>query len=126
MGNFKELKVWFRSKDLSVNVCNLTNTGLLSRDYGLRDQIRRASVSVPSNIAEGDALDTDKQGVKHFYIARGSRAELRTQLQIANEIEFLHEEIFNNLDQECDDISSMITALIKHRSRSVSGRNEKY
>jgi four helix bundle protein len=119
MGNFRDLKVWIRSKNLAVNVYGITTDGIISKDFGLRDQIRRAAVSVPSNIAEGDALDTDKQGVKHFYIARGSLAELRTQFQIAYEIGYLTDDVFKALDQECDDIGSMITALIKYRSNSA-------
>jgi len=47
-----------------------------SKDYGLKDQIQRSAVSIPSNIAEGDDLETDKQSIKHFYIAKGSTAEL--------------------------------------------------
>ena len=69
MGNFKELKVWQQSKDLAVDIYRLTEQGLFIKDFGLRDQMRRSSVSIPSNIAEGDDLDTDKQSIRHFYIA---------------------------------------------------------
>ena len=58
-------------------------------DYGLRDQIRRAAVSIPSNISEGDELDTNKQAVKFFYIAKGSSAEVLTQAIIALEIGYI-------------------------------------
>jgi four helix bundle protein len=78
MGNFKKLMVWQKAKDLAVNVYKLTDSVPFKKDYGLKDQIRRSSVSIPSNIAEGDNLDTDKQSVKHFYFARGSTAELKT------------------------------------------------
>jgi len=54
MGNFEELKVWQRAKELAVEIYKLTAKGKLSKDYGLRDQMRRAAVSIPSNIAEGD------------------------------------------------------------------------
>ena len=82
MGNFKELQVWQLAKDLAVSAYKLTDSGRFDRDFGMKDQIRRSAVSIPSNIAEGDNLDTDKQSIKHFYIARGSAAELRTQLII--------------------------------------------
>jgi four helix bundle protein len=119
MGNFKELKVWQQSKDLAVNIYKLTEEGAFIKDYGLKDQMRRASVSVPSNIAEGDNLDTDKQSVRHFYIARGSVAELRTQLIIGEEIGYLTECKYKELEKECEQISAMLTSLIKYRSMSM-------
>src|SRR4030042_6841011 len=99
MGNFKELKVWQQSKDLAVNIYKLTEEGAFIKDYGLKDQMRRSSVSVPSNIAEGDNLDTDKQSVRHFYIARGSIAELRTQLAIALEIGYISSSQYDMLEK---------------------------
>jgi four helix bundle protein len=78
--------------------------------------MRRASVSIPSNIAEGDNLATDKQSVHHFYIARGSTAELRTQLIIALEVGYIKSDKFEGLEKDCDEISAMLTSLIKHRS----------
>ena len=117
MGNFKELKVWQQSKDLAVNIYKLTDEGNFFKDFGLRDQMRRSSVSVPSNIAEGDNLDTDKQSVRHFYIARGSIAELRTQLIIAKEIGYIKVNQYDVLEKGCEKISIMLTALIKHRAK---------
>jgi len=117
MGNFKDLKVWQQSKDLAVDIYRLTDQGLFIKDFGLRDQMRRSSVSVPSNIAEGDDLDTDKQSIRHFYIARGSIAELRTQLVISMEIEYISSEKYKEIEKRCDNISAMLTGLIKHRSK---------
>jgi len=92
MGNFRKLFVWQKAKDLSVNIYKLTNSGPFIKDFGLKDQVRRSSVSIPSNIAEGDNLDTDKQSIRHFFIARGSTAELRTQLIISLEIGYITDE----------------------------------
>jgi four helix bundle protein len=83
MGNFKELRVWQLAKELAVKVYKPTQKPAFSKDYGLKDQIQRSAVSISSNIAEGDNLDTDKQSIRHFFIARGSTAELRTQLIIS-------------------------------------------
>ena len=63
MGKFRELKVWQRGKDLAVTNYRMTSHGTFYKDYGLRDQIRRAAVSIPSNIAEGDELGTNKQAI---------------------------------------------------------------
>jgi four helix bundle protein len=115
MGNFKKLLVWLKAKDLAVRVYKMTNSGLFIKDFGLKDQIRRSAISIPSNIAEGDSLDTDKQSIRHFYIARGSTAELRTQLLIAMEIGYFPIKEFEELENICDEISAMLTAIIKHR-----------
>jgi four helix bundle protein len=118
MGKFRDLKVWQRAKDLAVYVYRLTGKGEFTRDFSLRDQMRKAAVSSPSNIAEGDELGTDKQAVKHFYIAKGSTAELLTQAIIALEIGYIGEDEFNHIEAECQAISGMLTGLIKARSAS--------
>jgi four helix bundle protein len=115
MGNFKKLNVWQKSKDLAVKIYKLTDSTPFIKDFGLKDQIRRSAVSIPSNIAEGDNLDTDKQSIRHFFIARGSAAELRTQLIISREIGYIPPEKFEELETECDIISAMLTTLINHR-----------
>jgi four helix bundle protein len=117
MGNFQELKVWNKAKDLAVFVYKITEQGPISKDYGLRDQIRRSAVSIPSNIAEGDELDSDRQSIKFFYIAKGSSAELLTQSIIAHEIAYLSDQHFDHILKESQVISSMLTRLIGARSK---------
>jgi four helix bundle protein len=116
MGKFQDLRVLQKSKDLAVLLYNLTGKGDFSKDFGLRDQIRRAAVSVASNIAEGDELGSDKQAIKFFYIAKGSSAELLTQAIIAFEIGYLDKESFKGIEGECMAISGMLTRLIHARS----------
>ena len=117
MGNFKELKVWQSSKDLAVEIYKLTDQGKFGHDFGLRDQMRRSSVSVPSNIAEGDDLDTDKQSIRYFYISKGSLAELRTQLIICLEVGYIPNEKYEELELKCDNISAMLSKLIRYRGK---------
>ena len=116
MGNFKELSLWKYSKDLAVDIYKITDQGKFCKDYSLRDQMRRSSVSVPSNIAEGDDLNSDKQSVRYLYIARGSLAELRTQLMISREIDYLNNDEYLELEKRCEKISAMLVGLIKYRS----------
>lgn len=116
MGKFTELKVWQKSKDLAVFIYMLTNQGVFSKDFGLRDQIRRAVVSIASNIAEGDELGTDKQSVRYFFISKGSSAEVLTQAIIALEIGYITKDNFDHIEKECKAISSMLTRLIQSRS----------
>lgn len=118
MGNFQKLRVWQLAKEIAVKIYRLNKTNDFSRDYGFKDQIQRSSVSIASNIAEGDELGTDKQAIKHFYISKGSAAELMTQLIIANEIGYIDDIAKNNLVDECDKISAMLSKLIKARSNN--------
>ena len=116
MGKFRELKVWQRAKDLAVFIHRITKEGDVAKEFGFRDQIRRASVSIPSNIAEGDELGSNKQAVKFFYIAKGSSAELLTQSIIALEIDYIDAKSVAHIETECTAISGMLGRLINARS----------
>lgn len=113
--DFKKLIVWQKSKDLAVDIYRITSIGKLSKDYSLTDQMRRAAVSIPSNIAEGNDRGTNKESVRYLYIAKGSLAELMTQLVIADEIGYLEKVKFNEIEEKCTQISKSIGALIKAR-----------
>ncbi|MDQ7032608.1 MAG: four helix bundle protein [Desulfonauticus sp.] len=117
-GGFRNLNVWQKSKELAVYIYKITNKEPFLRDYGLRDQIRRAAVSIPSNIAEGDERDTDKEAVRYFYIAKGSSAEVLTQATIAFEIGYIDRDTFEEIEKRCTQISKMLWKLISVRSRS--------
>jgi four helix bundle protein len=114
---FRELQVWQKAKALAVTIYQSTQEGELAKDFGLRDQIRRAAVSVCSNIAEGDERQTNTEAVHFLYIAKGSLAELSCQLEIAHDIGYLNSEQHSFLQQECQDIGNMLGALIKVRRR---------
>ena len=117
MGNFRRLKVWTQAKILAVDIYRITNDDrLFSKDYKFRDQIRSAAVSIASNIAEGDERKTNNQGNQFLYYAKGSAAELITQIIIAKEIGYLNTETADLLIDRCDHISLMIYKLIKARS----------
>ncbi len=118
MSGFKDLKVWQQGKKLAVEVYLITKNESFRKDYTLRDQLRRAIVSIPSNIAEGDERGTNKEAVRFFYIAKGSLAELQTQLVIAHEIGYLSLEILRDLDKKCQTLGKMLGSLIKARSQS--------
>jgi four helix bundle protein len=125
MGKFQELKVWQRAKDLAVSMHKLTGEGPFGKDWAFRDQTRRATVSIPSNIAEGDELGTDRQAIKFFYTAKGSAAEVLTQTIIAQEIGYLTPEQFHHITEECLGISAMLTKLISARATRTAHGNSK-
>ena len=110
---YQNLQVWRDAMALSIETYKATER---LRDPGLRDQMRRASVSVPSNIAEGDERDTDRDSVRFFYIAKGSLAELRTQLEIAQEVGLLPSERASSIQQQAMIVGRRLGALIKARS----------
>ena len=115
----KELKVWKRSVDLAVKVYELSRNDPFNKDFGLRDQMRRSSVSISSNISEGDQLGYDKLAIRHFNIAKGSTAELFTQSIIAKRVGYLASEDYKFLVSETKEILAMLTNLIKHRKTVV-------
>ena len=114
----EEIEVWKRGCSLAVQIYKLTDNDDLNKDWGLRDQIRRAAVSIPSNIAEGYERESNTEFKRFLYISKGSCGELRTQLYIAQAIGKLNKEVSQNLIRECIEISSMLSALIK----SISAR----
>jgi four helix bundle protein len=119
---FKQLKVWAEARDLAVEIYRLSSAGPLTKDFSLRDQLRRAAISIPSNIAEGDERDTDKDAVRFFYIAKGSVAELRTQLEIAMRVSLITLEQFAPLEARSVLVAKMLGALIKARSLTFAPR----
>jgi four helix bundle protein len=116
MSHFEELKVWQKAVDLAVKVYETTKKYPFNKDFGLTDQMRRSSVSISSNISEGDQLDSDKSAVRHLRIAKGSTAELFTQSIIADRIGYLDKSDYVHIKKECEEILAMLTNLIKHRN----------
>ena len=110
--NFEDLKVWRKSKDLAVEIFKLFAN---SKDFGFKDQITRSALSISSNIAEGYERESNKELIRFLYIAKGSCGELRTQLIIAKEINFISEVLADKLITETNEISYMLNALIKTR-----------
>ena len=112
---FKDLAVWQNAKDLAVLIYRISNSDLKNVDFALKDQIRRSAVSVASNLAEGDERDTDKESVRYFFIAKGSVAEVRTQLQIAHESGHLNGAMYETLENEYATLGKRIGKLIQAR-----------
>lgn len=108
--NHKELDVWKESIELTKKIYNITKNFPKEELYGLTNQIRRASVSIPSNIAEGSTRNSDKEFIQFLYVSLGSLAELETQLIISKEIGY-NKYLF---EEEIEKIKKMILGLIKY------------
>ena len=116
--NFRELQIWKRSKSLCLNIYKLTSQFPENEKFGLTNQIRRCSVSVPSNIAEGCGRNTDKQLTHFLNIAMGSLSELETQIIISNELKYLNPDNSESLIDEINQIQKMISVFNKNNIKS--------
>ena len=109
--SFEELKIWKRSKELCVELYKAIEP---LKDYSFRDQMRRAAISIPSNIAEGAERNSYKEFIHFLHISKGSSAELRTQLQIASELGLIDKETEKYFCRELSSISAQTHSLIEH------------
>jgi len=113
MNNHKDLIVWQKSMEFVTNIYNITKAFPKDEIYGLTNQIRRASVSVPSNIAEGAARKGKTEFKQFLYIALGSLAEVETQLIISKEITYITIETLEELNEKLTTIRKLLLGLIK-------------
>lgn len=109
----KDLIVWQKAMDLVEEVYRLTETMPRSETYGLASQIRRAAVSVPSNIAEGAARNHEKEFVQFLYVALGSVAELETQLLLAERLKFVKKVPLDGLTE----VKKLLLGLIRSKKK---------
>lgn len=120
---FEELNVYQRARELTNRVYELTRDGSFARDFGLVDQIRRASVSIMSNIAEGFERGTNAEFVQFLFIAKGSCGEVRAQVSIACDQKYVSKENFEDVTDRCRRISGMLSNLISYlRQPQFAGR----
>jgi four helix bundle protein len=113
----KKLDAWKLSMDLVIDVYRETEEFPIREKYGLSDQIRRATVSIPSNIAEGAARQTRKEFANYLHIAQGSLSEMDTQLELAQRLGYIDEKTQRLLDIRMDRIDKTITGLIRHLNK---------
>ncbi|MBL1410333.1 four helix bundle protein [Sphingobacterium faecale] len=114
MKTHKNLDSWKFSVDLVTIIYQLTSAFPKEEVFGLTNQMRRASVSIPSNIAEGAARHSKKEFIQFLYIALGSQQELDTQLLIAKNLKFILDEDFDRLENEIQTIGKLLNGLIKY------------
>ena len=115
MDAFEDLEVWKKSSALAVGIYHALRN---CRDRSLKDQITRAAVSVPSNIAEGFERNSSRQFIQYLRIAKGSCGEFRSQLYLLRKIGLINRDSFEQLRQEAIEVSKMLQGLIKHCSNN--------
>jgi four helix bundle protein len=111
---FEEIDVWKLSRSLVKDVYLITKLDLFSKDYSLKDQIRRSSVSIPSNIAEGYERKSNVEFIRFLYIAKGSAGELRTQIYLAYDLKYIDDDMFNDIVKKSEEISRSLSGFIKY------------
>jgi len=116
----KKLDVWQMAMDLVIELYRITESFPKEEKYGLSNQVRRAAVSVPSNIAEGAARQTKKEFVNYLHMAQGSLSELDTQLEVARRLAFFDGNTWESLDKLIQRVDKMLTGLIRHQSAHKS------
>lgn len=110
--NFMDLDVWREGKSLAVDLYRLLEEIDVRGYYALKDQMLRAAVSIPSNIAEGKERETSKEFVRYLYMAKGSSGELRTQLLIFRELSISQVTDVDQFIERTDKLSRMLSSLI--------------
>jgi len=122
---FEELESWKKARELTNAVYEATAAGRFTRDFGLKDQIRRASISILSNIAEGFERGGDKEFLQFLAVAKGSCGEVRAQLYIAVDQGYLPQDLFEDLSKNAAEIGRLISGMMKYLSKSEL-RGSKY
>lgn len=115
--SFRDLEVWQAAMDLADFIYDATRDFPKEETYGLSSQLRRAAVSVASNIAEGSARNNTKELMQFIYISRGSLAELETQCELARRRKFMTDEIYNQITKQSQRIGQMTARLIQSLQR---------
>jgi len=111
---FEDIEAWKKGRELAKDIYTVTGKGEFARDFSLKDQIRRAAVSVISNIAEGFSRQTDKEFVQFLHIAKGSTSEVQSQLYLGLDLDYINKEEFERLYDEADQVTRLISGFIKY------------
>ena len=118
--SFEDLRVWQKGIELVKQVYIITNEGKLSKDFGLKDQLRRASVSIPTNVAEGFERRSRKEYLNFLNIAKGSAGELRSLLRVALEVGYIEQSTYSQLNNQAMELSRMLFNQIQSINRASS------
>ena len=120
MKSYIELDVWKQSRLLVKQVYELTKQFPKEEQYGLSNQMRRCSVSIPSNIAEGHGRNHTKDSLHFFFIARGSLYELETQLYLSNDLGYFPLDVLNEILGKITTCKQMLNGLIRYFENRIS------
>jgi len=115
--SFEEINSWQRARILNKKIYLITESETFKKDFDLARQIRRCSVSISSNIAEGFERNTDKEFSHFLFIAKGSAGEVRSQLYLALDLNYITQDVFDDLLIEITEISKLLSGFIKYLNK---------
>lgn len=115
--SFEDINSWQKARALNKKIYLITDNDTFKKDFDLARQIRRASVSISSNIAEGFERNTDKEFIHFLYVAKGSAGEVRSQLYLAVDLKYIDQEVFDELLSEIGEISRLLSGFIKYLNK---------
>ncbi len=115
---FEDIQAWQKARELVNRTYSTTNKGDFAKDYSLKDQLRRASISVMSNISEGYARQTDKEFAQFLYIALGSTAEVQSLLYAVQDLNYISKEEFDNIYELSSEVARLIAGFRKYLQRA--------
>ena len=115
---FEDLRVWQTARQIVSSIYRLSSVDGFSKDYALRDQIRRAAISIPSNISEGFARRSNREFVQFLFIAKGSAAEVENQLYLALDQGYITQEEFNSVYEGLELLSKQLSKFITYLKKA--------
>lgn len=119
---FEDIESWQKARALTKRVYALSNNGGFSRDFGLRDQIRRAAVSIMSNIAEGFGRKSNVEFANFLNYSHGSASEVQSLLYVAYDQQYIGQAEFDSVYDECEQISKMVLSLANYLRKNNKAR----
>jgi four helix bundle protein len=111
---FEDLEVWQNASNIAIEVYKISSIGKLSKDYGLKDQIQRASISISNNISEGFEYDNNKDFIKYLRFAKGSAGEVRSMKNFLYKIDYVNKETYKKFYEELISISKQLKGFINY------------
>jgi len=111
---FEDIRAWQKARELVKSIYQITGNEDLARDYSLKDQIRRASISVMSNIAEGFSRQTDREFIQFLHVAKGSASEVQSQIHVACDLKYIWQPTFKELIELSEETIRLVSGFIRY------------
>ena len=115
--SFEDIEAWKKARAFTKNIYTVSSKANFEKDFDLKRQIRRATISISSNIAEGFERNSDKEFKQFLYIAKASAGEVRSQLYLAFDLNYIEKNTFNELLNNITEVSKLISGFIKYLER---------
>ncbi len=111
---FEEIQAWQKAREITKKIYSMSNKDAFAKDFSLRDQMKRASVSIMANIAEGHGRRTNTEFANFLNVARGSAIELQSHLYVALDLNYINKNEFNDVYERLDEVSGMTLSLAQY------------